>query len=243
MKKTETIIIATTLMLIATACLKENPCMHGIGPIKEVTLTLDHFNSIDLQSSENVVISYGEKQEVVARGHANIIEKLKTRVENGSWAIALEPGCYNFFEMTIYITIPDLKKVEVNGSGDVLIENFSNKGNLTIENNGSGKISLDSITGTEVLDVKMAGSGAVQCYGTLPDLKKLMVAISGSGVFKGFLATTGDCTIKSSGSGYCEVSVNNNLDVAISGSGDVYYKGRPEIKASDNGSGNLISRN
>ncbi|MFA6127704.1 MAG: head GIN domain-containing protein [Bacteroidales bacterium] len=243
MKITVSIILATSMMLIATGCIKEDPCLHGVGLIKEITLTLDSFNSIDLKSSENVVISYGEKQEVVARGHANIIEKLNTRVVNGTWEIALEPGCYNFYEMKIYITIPDLKKVEANGSGDVLIENFTNVGNRNIENNGSGKISLHSVTGTEVLDVKMAGSGAVQCYESLPDLKKLMVAISGSGAFMGFPATTGDCTVKSSGSGNCEVKVSNNLNVTISGSGNVYYKGSPEIVSSDSGSGQLISRN
>lgn len=243
MKRTSAIILATSLMLIAVACVKENLCLHGVGPIKEITLVLDSFNSIELQISENVVISYGEKQEVVARGHANIIEKLKTSVVNGTWEIALQHGCYNFYEMKIFITIPDLKKVEANGSGDILIENFSNKGNLNIENNGSGKISLDSVTGTEILDVRMAGSGAVQCYGSLRDLKKLMVAISGSGAFRGFPATTGDCTILSSGSGDCEVTVNNNLDVTITGSGNIYYKGSPEIKTIDSGSGNLISRN
>jgi hypothetical protein len=236
-------IIATAVMLIATACMKENPCIHGTGQVKDITLAIDNFNSIDLQISNNVVVSYGAKQEVVVAGHANIIEKLQTRVENGTWVITLDQGCYNFYEMKIYITIPELKKVELNGSGDILIENFSNKGNLNLENNGSGKISLDSVTGTEVLDVRMAGSGAVQCYESLPDLKKLMVAISGSGAFRGFPATTGECAIKSSGSGDCEITVKNKLDVTISGSGIVYYKGRPEIKTSDSGSGQLISRN
>jgi hypothetical protein len=37
--------------------------------------------------------------------------------------------------------------------------------------------------------------------------------------------------------------VEDQLDVIISGSGNVYYKGRPEINVSDTGSGRLISRN
>jgi len=51
-----------------------------------------------------------------------------------------------------------------------------------------------------------------------------MVAMSGSGAFRGFPATTGDRTVKSSGRGDCKARVNNNLDVTISGSGNVYYK-------------------
>ncbi len=237
------LIFMLSVMLFATGCVREDFCIRGEGQITEVSINLDDFNSINLRGSMDVVISYGDKQEVFAEGHRNIIDHLETSVHDGIWSIGLDQGCFLNFELTVYITLPDLEKVELNGSRDILINDFNNKGSLSIENNGSGKISLDAVRGSEAVDIRISGSGPVQCYEPLPDLKDLSVIISGSGSFKGFQARADNCSARISGSGSCEVYVADNLDVNISGSGNVYYKGRPEITTGGGGSGRLISRN
>jgi hypothetical protein len=39
------------------------------------------------------------------------------------------------------------------------------------------------------------------------------------------------------------VTVDNDLDITISGSGDVFYKGHPDINSSITGSGKVIDAN
>jgi len=237
------LILAMTGMLVAAGCTKENYFIHGEGRIQEIKMDLDQFHSVNLRGSMNVEISYGEKQEVVAVGHANIIDHLETRIDNGSWEIGLDQGSYSFFQLTVYITLPELQKVGSNGSGDILVNGFDIPSGLSVENRASGKILLNSVGVAETLDVKISGSGPVYCEDLPYELDKLAVNISGSGSFKGFPAVSNDCVVKLSGSGNCEVKALTFLDVQISGSGNVFYKGHPEMNVRDNGSGGIFSRN
>lgn len=145
-------------MLLAVSFLKENSWLRGEGKISEVILNLEDFNSIDVQSSIDVVIAYSDKQTVVAKGPANIIGKMPTRVNNGTWKVGLEQDYSKNSNLTVYITLPDLKKVEMNGSGNVHINDFTDLADMSIENRGSGKISLDSFAGSGTLDIKIPNS-------------------------------------------------------------------------------------
>jgi len=155
----KTILILTiTGMLLAISFLRESSWLRGEGKISQVILNLDDFNSIDIQSSIDVVVAYGDKQEVLAKGPATIIRKMLTRVNNGTWKVGLEQGCRKNSRLTVYITVPDLKKVEMNGTGDVQINDFTDLADMSIENRGSGKINLESLAGSGTLDIKIPGS-------------------------------------------------------------------------------------
>ena len=236
------IIIPAVLMLILTGCIN-NLCIRGEGPIETVTLNLDDFNSIRLSGSMNVEVSYGETLEVVAEGHQNIIDELETDVSGETWDISLGPGCFTSFDLKIYIKLPVLKTCDINGSGNILIDGAKGTETFSLEIYGSGNITVTSLSGASVLDVEIKGSGSVEIEEEIPGLQKLTVTNSASGHFKGFPAIVPDCTVKSSGSGRCEVTATDNLDVWISGSGNVYYKGKPDINLDDNSSGRLIDRN
>jgi hypothetical protein len=229
--------------LVMSGCIKDPLCVKGIGPLVEETVSVQEFNAINLQGSMNVEISYGEHQAVVAEGNANIIEELETEVVNGTWYISLGTGCFYDFDLTVYITLPDIKKIELSGSGDILVADLVGHENLTIENRGSGKIVVYEVAETSSLDVKISGSGPIEIKNAWPDLTYMNIINSGSGQFRGYPAAVKECDIKVSGSGSCEISVGDLLDVNITGSGNVYYKGRPVINVNDNGSGRLISKN
>ena len=124
----KTIIILTiTGMLLATGCVKENLCICGEGPIEQVTLNLDEFNSINLQGSWDVEIIYGETQRVMAEGQANIIEELETHIVGGMWNINLGTGCFQDFDLKLFIQLPLLKKAVLTGSGNILIQDVSGR--------------------------------------------------------------------------------------------------------------------
>jgi hypothetical protein len=235
-----------TLILAALAlsgCVKDPLCVKGIGPIVEETILVEEFHSINLQGSMNVEISYGEQQAVVAEGNGNIIEEMETEVINGTWYISLGTGCFYDFDLKVFITLPDIKKMELSGSGDILATDLVGHENVIIDNRGSGKIFVNEVAETSSLDVKISGSGPVEIKNSWPDLLYMNIINSGSGQFRGYPATVPECNIKVSGSGNCEITVEDLLDVNITGSGNVYYKGRPVVNVNNSGSGRLISRN
>jgi len=239
----KTYVSVLIVALVLSGCIKDPLCVKGIGPVVEEVVSVEDFNAINLQGSMNVEISYGEQQAVVAEGNSNIIEELETEVINGTWYISLGTGCFYDFDLKVFITLPDIKKIELSGSGDILATDLVGHENMTIENRGSGKIFVNEVAETSSLDVKISGSGPVEIKKAWPDLLYMNIINSGSGQFRGYPAVVSECDIRVSGSGNCEISVDELLDVNISGSGNVYYKGRPVINVNNSGSGRLISRN
>jgi len=201
MKKIQISIVAMIIAgLMAQSCEKMNTQIEGVGTITTNTLQLDEFDKIRVEGADNVIISYGQEQEVSVSGHPNIISRIQTEVRNGTWNIELERGNYGQYELTYFITLPNIEEVSNIGSGNVEV---------------TDPMSVDH----------------------------LKVRLTGSGSFFGFPLTTNFCDVDISGSGECEITVNERLDVVIDGSGSVYYKGSPLIQEDISGSGQVLDTN
>jgi len=244
MKTQKNLILISLILLIAsTSCfhfiLDQTEGIIGQGPVVEQELSLDEFNKIENSSSINVIVEQGPVQKVLAVGHANIIDRLKTGVANRCWNISLEDGSYSFFELTIYVTLPEVESIAVRGSGDVSLDDFNQETNPSFTLSGSGNFMMDQFETANELTVSIGGSGIFYAQKNVTCFKKLTVRTSGSGGFNGFDLQVNECKATTSGSGSIKVSVSDHLDATISGSGDIIYKGGPRVNSSDNGSGNL----
>jgi len=231
-------------ILTLTSCDRENFCQPGAGGIVTRTLSLSSFSSVDFQEAGEVIISQGAAQEVVAVGHANIVDHLREVVSHGEWKIDLGNRCYDDYDLTIYITVPELDAITLSGSGHITVNDFIDQGDdLDMTLPGSGSITLGNFVGPQDLSVNISGSGTITTYGSIPTLHSQNIRISGSGKYQGFNNPSDDCTIQIPGSGTCEVTASQLLDVRISGSGIVYFKGHPSISSNITGSGSVVDAN
>ncbi len=219
-------------------------CIKGEGPIVTETLNIGNtFSKIEMEGSFDVEINYGAAQEVIAEGNQNIIDQLNPSVVGDELIIELEKHCYLRYDLKIIITLPYLSKVTLDGSGDILINEFPNQGDLELNVIGSGDIQVKEFTGTENLTVKIDGSGDINIREDFPNLQALNIRISGSGDFTGFPLISEYCTVSIQGSGSASVYASQELNATIDGIGDIYYKGNPVVNQSINGSGDIINRN
>lgn len=216
-------------------------CVEGKGEIIETDLSADSFSGLELKSSYNVVIRQGMRQEIKAVGHRNVIEDLELTVKNGSLNCGLEENCYLNYQLTLYVTVPTVSNLKVTGSGDIILEDFTGQGNLKTEITGSGDIFLNSSDGTQNLDAIITGSGDIVANKNIPGFERANVRISGSGSFRAYALQIKNCSVQIMGSGCSYSSVTGQLMATISGSGNVYYKGRPLVDANCSGSGKVVS--
>jgi hypothetical protein len=227
-----------------TSCFKEIWCVTGEGDIVTVELDLDDFNAIEAAGAFDIYISQGETQFVEARGHENIIERLKTYVSGDTWKAELENEiCYTDYELALYIQVPNIDEIRISGSSDVTVEDFVGQESLELVISGSGDVELNEFLDCKRFDIRISGSGDIDCRGEFDQLEELEIDITGSGNFKGYNARTDHCDINISGSGDCKVYVNERLDIRISGSGDIHYKGNPIITTDITGSGDIFDEN
>ena len=169
------------LTLVFLSCSNDDD-FRGSGNIISQSRDVVSFTKVDNSTSINVIVSEGTKQEVEVSADDNIINSVKTVVQNGVLKVGLTSGNYIDVTITVSVTIPDIEALENTGSGNVIVSGFEDVSNLEIDNEGSGNITI-------------SGSGS-----TL-SLKNL-----GSGSYKGFGFITQNCTVANSGSGNCEIN-------------------------------------
>ncbi|MBN2805203.1 MAG: DUF2807 domain-containing protein [Prolixibacteraceae bacterium] len=241
-----TFVLLAFLGLQMSSCTQfdfDNDCIKGEGALVEREIDLENFSSLNLASSFKVVIAQGETQKIVAVGQQNIIDSINTNVNDQQWTACLKPGCYSTFDLTIYVTVPAMDQIEITGSGNVELLDFSQENDLYVTIAGSGNFTMNDFQSADNLNVTIVASGNFYADQNISCFKNLQVSCSGSGNFHGYSIFTETCKASTLGSGNCFVSVSEKLDASIAGSGDIRYKGQPEITSSINGSGKLIAAN
>lgn len=231
------------LALISTSCLREVFCENGKGPMLIETFVINTFTGIELQEAATVNIKQGPIQEVVVTGQENILDLLQTEVNGGIWEIDLGRNCFNDLQLTIDITVPVVDELHVSGSGDMIVGDFTNMGNLDLSLTGSGTLELGAFTGTQDIDAKISGSGEILARKAFSDLVKLSIELTGAGNFDGFKLNTKNLDARITGLGDLFVTVEEYVNIRITGSGDLHYKGNPLIDATITGSGKIINEN
>lgn len=230
------------ILSILTGCRKD--CIEGEGPIISENLFAPYFDEVELRGSFDVFIEQDDDFEVRAVGHRNIVDRVQLDETDDRLSIGLESDCFRDFDLTIYISMPEIRGVHLEGSGDIRLDDFiENDGPLSLEIDGSGDIRLESVEGTEFVRVDIDGSGDVRGSEDFPELIDLEVDIDGSGDYYGFDIIAEHAWVEIDGSGDCRLHVTETLDVEIDGSGDVFFRGNPVIISDISGSGDIIDAN
>jgi hypothetical protein len=210
----------------------------GEGPIVKRTLDLSSFDKVVLTNNAKVYLRQGSSQSVEVEAQQNIIDNLVKEVSDNTWKIRFDDPVRRYDGMKVYITIPSLTGVRLSGSGSIISENtFTGIDELGVSISGSGDIRLS--VEANMIDSHISGSGDIRLAGRTD---KHGISISGSGEVEAYDLTSSSCKVRISGSGDCQIEVQEDLEVRISGSGDVNYKGRPRISSRISGSGDINGR-
>lgn len=230
------------LLIGLYACDENNNCVTGNRDVVSEEITgLSDFRNISLSGAGELQIERGDLFSVSVTGESNIIDLHEFRVSNETLIIELRDGinCVDPREpFEIFVTMPVLEEAVLAGSGNIFSEDAFEGNQCLAEVIGSGNINLNFVVEEAALEV--IGSGNITMTGSVTDLE---VLIAGSGNVAAFAFPSQFCSVTISGSGNCEVEVEQELGVVISGSGNVRYRGNPVINSQISGSGTVINAN
>lgn len=213
-------------------------CIRGSGPNIVEVLNMNEFDGLNLKIAANVYITQGPVFEVSVEGQANVIRELELDVRNGFWEIEFDRCIRDMDDLRIYITMTDIRELQISGSGDIYGENIFITDDVDLRISGSGD--MDLALDADDINTTISGSGDMRLEGTADDL---VLNITGSGDFYAFGLACSSADIAIRASGDAEVLVDSVLDVRITGSGDVFYKGNPAIDSRISGSGDVVNAN
>lgn len=209
-------------------------CIRGEGNLVTEDRNPGAFNSIKLEIPANVVLTQGQELQTRVEAQQNLLPHIKTTINRDKLVISSDDCIGENKGITLYITIPDIEMLSVDGSGDIKSTSTLNTSKLELVINGSGNISLDA--NAELIYCGIKGSGNVLLKGSS---KQQYIKIDGSGDYIAVDFPTENTEVYINGSGNADVFAISKLKADISGSGGVRYKGNPDVKSRVTGSGDV----
>lgn len=245
MKPFNQLLLATaiaTISLSTTSCQKDGwlSCKKANGEMATETRDVSDFDQIHLKGIGDVILIQDDTKStpiVEIETSSNVMDRIETEVKNGE--LILDSKCIKGKnDITYTITVDDLTKVAISGSGTVTTRNVFALNTIELTISGSGDMNFE--TAATDVTANISGSGNMVLNETTEILD---ISISGSGKVNAFGLATEECYVSISGSGDCQVLANGLLDVNISGSGNVVYDGNPtSFNSNASGSGSVSKR-
>lgn len=215
----------------------------------ERAFDLSGFHSIALLSSVDVLVEQGDFS-VKAVGEEEGLERLKITTGNGT--LRIEQGSMKNnashcrVGTVVMVRMPQVRKLEVVGSGTINASEFAKAEHLTLVVRGSGDVIVKGLEQAEALSIELDGSGDVVC-GDANVAGPTVIALAGSGdvrvagstdmidiglVGSGDVVATdmraSTAKVRVVGSGDVHLSRTGSLDQQVTGSGEVHVSGRAD---------------
>lgn len=215
--------------------------LKGSGNVVTETRDVSNVTAVSMGGIGTLTIKMGSEESLVIEAEDNLLSYITSDVRNGQLTLATKSG-FSFnptkqIRYTLTVTQP-LDSLEVSGLGSInapVME--TNQVRLNVS--GSGDIDLEGVI-ADRLNVSISGLGSVKIGEG--KVERLDVEISGSGKYDGGDVESTEATVEIGGLGNATIWVTEQLDAAISGSGDIEYFGNPRIQQDISGLGKLRSR-
>ncbi len=211
------------------------------------------YHSISVNSAYTVYVKQSNKEEVRVEAEKEIYDLTEITVQDGVLHINIKKDESQTSKsiwqkidnikllptLKVYISIKDVQKLSVNGSGKLITENSIASDKLDLLVAGTGSMEID--VKTKKLDAKLAGPGDITIKGYTDDLK---IENSGSGDINAFEFEAQNAIANLYGLGSIKMNVSEKLDAKIYGSGNISVRGATkEIVKKEYGSGIVERKN
>lgn len=227
---------------------------------KRETRNVSTFTKISFRTPGKVYVKQGTPQKVEIEGSSEMLEKIKTKVEDGRLEIGPESSWRNWSwgnddKVNVYITVANVEGLDVSGSGELITQTKITGNNINLDVSGSG--SLTAELEAQDVDTDVSGSGGINLKGKFKSFK---ADVSGSGRVSVNGSIAGKADFEISGSGRIDASgsadsmsadisgsgkvmaadlVTNSARIDIAGSGDVEITVNKDLDADISGSGTV----
>lgn len=210
--------VALLAILFSTSCKKDT--LRGSGSIITQDRNVNSFNTISTFGSAKIFISYAPQISVQVKGYQNLVSEYETKVTGNTLSLQYRDNVnIQNDNIEVYITMPGFVGLNSNGSSTINATGaYDDADNLSINIAGNAEINIEQM-----------------------NVKNYTIESDGSGEISSLGVNANEAKVHLNGSGFVTLSVQNSLDVHISGSGKVSYKGDPpNITTNISGSGSLI---
>jgi hypothetical protein len=222
---------------MSSICASCNPMggVHGDGDVLKEVRKVSAFDAIEVSGAFEILLKQGPVEEVTVESDANLLPVIRTEVVSGTLRIDTRKPVHHVTEMKVYVTVKDLKQIDVSGAVDIETEGRITVPELSIESSGASDSKLD--IAVQKLRLGSSGASKMKFSGTAADV---IMDLSGASDIFGYDLLAESYSIDISGAGNAQINVSKKIHAEISGAGSVKYKGSPtDIDQSVSGAGTI----
>lgn len=233
-------IVAATSLCASQVSAQLFKKVEGNNEYVQVTQKVDDFHKVKIGNSINVV--YVQNPDSAGTVHlkveSSVIEQLSIKSEKGELSLKLKGlGKKDFGIILVEVFSSALSSVENDGGGVFESHTPVKSPELYLGISGSGQVKMDSID-CEILKAKVtAGEGDMLIKGKANHAD---YSIFGGGEIRAHGLTSNDANCVITGNGNIGCHVIKKLTATITGAGNVYYEGNPEINKKGIGKGKVL---
>lgn len=211
------------------------PAVHGDGNVLKETRKVSAFDGIDVSGAFNVILKQGAIEEVTVEADANLLPIIRTEVVAGTLMIEIKKPTHHVTVMKVYVTVKDLKQIDVSGAVDINTEGRITVPELSFDASGASDSKLD--IAVQKLKLDCSGASKMKFSGTAVDVD---MDLSGASDIFAYDMSAENFDIQISGAGNAQINVSKKIHAEISGAGSVRYKGSPtEVDQNVSGAGSI----
>jgi putative autotransporter adhesin-like protein len=187
-----------------SACRFVGKGVQGSGVRKTEKRDLPAFKSIETNGAFAVQVSCQQAASFEIEGDDNLLPLVKTEVRNGVLRIYNDASYTATKAISVRMAIPDLEAISSTGAADIHVTNVKNN-QLTISWQGAGRI--EGTGETKFVSISSTGAGKIDTGRLHAERAKVSVT----------------------GAAQVDVYASQQLDVTVSGVGQVTYDGNPGV--------------
>lgn len=201
-------------------------CHDGSGEIIKEERNIGKFDKIKSNGGFDIYLFQADSNSVIVETDDNLAKYVRTSVIDQELEIdEIKTLCTKIKK--IYITSPNVKRIEINGSAKIDARNTMKFNYLEVESNGASEIIFEELNCPN-LKVGLSGSGDFR-------IKKgqggnFHIQTAGAGDIKAIDFPADSIKVEISGAGDANVNAKKFLIVKIFGAGDVSYRGTDSTK-------------
>lgn len=178
------------------------PSVNGSGIRKTEMRNVGNFDKIEVSGAIVVKISAGQDFGISVEADDNILQSVKTEVENGILKIYADGSFRRRNSVNVTVTMPQISSLNVEGASKAALENVETA-ELNVSANGASKIGI-------------SGKAA-----------RLTLEASGASSINAVNIESGEADAKASGASKVSVFANDKLTADANGASRISYIGNP----------------
>lgn len=189
----------------------------GSGNVIKQQRNVTGFTEIEAGSAFSITVEQGSAYQLIVETDDNYQERIETVVE-GDRLIISSMGMKNPSAMKVFVTLPEIRSIEIYGAARLNSVGTLNASSLKLELSGASKVDLD--LNTEMLNTDISGAAKATLSGnTVSHISNISGAANLNALKLTALSTNADI----SGAGKATINSTNEIIADISGAGSLSY--------------------